>query len=106
MPDPRSIVKWLQYAPLAYELVKNIMPSSATVQQQADETREALAVFQRSVANRIADLEEENTRLRTRIRETESLVMSLQLWLWIGGGVLTALVLILLITVIVTLSRG
>jgi len=108
MPDPRSIIKWLQYVPMAYELVKSVMPSNGQAgrAERAEETRQALTEFQHGISHRLDDLEEENARLRERLRDVESMVMNFQLWLWIGGGVLVALVLILLITVIIQLTRG
>ena len=102
MPNPRSILKWLQYAPFAYELVKTIIPAlpSPTSPTKIDATQAALAELERTILGRLADLEGENAKLRARLREVESLMMNLQLWLWVGGGTLIVLVLILLIAVL------
>jgi len=98
MPDLRSLWKMAQYVPMAYELLKAVMPSKPA--ETHDETREELEHFQRTMANRFSDMEEEIARLRARVREAESLASSLQLWLWLGLGALFLLFIVLLILVI------
>lgn len=83
MPNFGSLLKMMQYAPMLFELIKAIRPAE-TAQRRQDEAKEELEHFQRSVENRIADMEEEIARLRARVREAESLAMTLQVWLYIG----------------------
>jgi hypothetical protein len=99
MPNPRSLLKWVQYVPIAYEIMKSVIPATEPAANDT-KVRTELADFERSMTGRFSDLENEVARLRGRLRETESLIMALQQWLWIGGGVLAVLVVILLIAVL------
>jgi ABC-type nickel/cobalt efflux system permease component RcnA len=92
-----ALLKLMKYVPAAYNIVKTVMPSAQA--DQRSETREELEHFQRTVSDRLSDMEEEIARLRARVREVESLATGLQVGLWIGGGALFVLFIILLILV-------
>ena len=78
------------------EMVKAITPAPAP----APENEAALENLKREMKERLAGIEQENTRLRSRVRDLESLIGTLQLWIWIGGGTLAILTIILLIAVL------
>ena len=95
---PGLLMRWLQYIPLVFELVKAITPTPPHT--AARENQSAIADLKKAFEDQLADIEHENNRLRSRIRDLESLVNTLQLWVWIGGGTLGVLVIILLIAVL------
>ncbi len=103
MPSPFSLLKWLQYIPMAYDVVKAVAP--AQPQESARETQQVLEAFRKSLDDRFTELESENARLRTRLREAESSLTNLQAWIWIGGGSLGILLFLSLVLAIIALAR-
>ena len=100
MPNFGSLIKMMQYAPMIFEFFRAVMPAEPAPRRH-DEVMAELAHFQRSMENRIADMEEEIARLRARVREAEAQATSLQVALYIGIPVIAAVAILALVLAIV-----
>ncbi len=93
-----SIMKFFQFLPVVMEVSKAIIPKEQEVRVHSA-SHEELDDFKKYVGERISELEEEQTRLRSRLRDVETAMGWTQTLLYISLGAL-ALVFILFVIII------
>ncbi len=104
MPNLRALIGWIQYLPMAFELVKTLAPSP-TVPETAEKTMEAIDDLRQDMHERLDVLQNEHHRLRGRMRELEAQIDTLKLLVWVSTGT-TAVLLVILFIMVITLMHG
>ncbi len=104
MPWISSFMKFFQYLPVVLEVSKAIMPKEQEVRVNSA-SHEELDDFKKNVRERIAEMEEEQSRLRARIRDVETSLGWTQTLLYISLGALALVFILFVIIVAVSIAH-